>query len=304
MTRNVKRVVVLLVLAGVVGYGSVASALVVVNDTFDVGVTPFDDAGDPLDVNWQPISNDQSQIAVNTQAGAPGDPAIVIGSGNVVDATKNGAWGGLRAVLPTTTDLTLAVNERATITFNLALFDFPGGSATGDGNSSGFRWGLFNAAGYGAYANTGVSDTPGSSNTGLKIRQDHVPSVDDLMAGASLRDFEGANDVTTAPGMPSSLSTGVAYEATFIAERIAADRMLFTAMINGGTATTLDVDDAGDAGDNLFDFSGGYFVLRNGNNQSDIRLDNFMVEVTEIPEPATMLLMGLGGLVALKRRRA
>ncbi len=271
---------------------------IVVNDTFDVGVTPFDDVSDPLDIGWTPISNAPTQVNVNTMVGAVGDPGIVIGSGNVLDEVKNGTFGGIRGALPTNSLLTLGVGDKVTVTFDLALFDAPGGPATGAGNGAGFRWGFFDAAGYGAFAQTGVGSD--AANNGHRVRRDGIASLDDLMAGGSLAEFDGPNDVVNLASMPNPLQVNVAYDAEFIAERIALDTMQYTATINGTSAISLDVDDAGDPSDNLFDYSGGFFVIRTGNAQSDIRIDNFKVEV--VPEPTAAVFAGLGGLMLVRRR--
>lgn len=273
-----------------------ANALVLVNDTFDVGLEPsvLDDEDDPNDVEWAPISNDPSQLAL-----APQDDDVflglpMLGTDNTFVATKNGTFGGVYARLPTLDDLNLGVGDQLRISFDLALFDFPLGPATGAGNGSGLRWGIVNNVGYGAYASTGVSDVTPTTNTELFVRQDAtpespdtVPPNADLMFGfPGLQAFEGPNDVGAATDMGSSLMTDVVYAPVFTIERLTADSVQFTAEINGATNTTIDFDDLGDDGDNVTDFSNGFFVIRTGNANSDLRIDNFVVELTASNEPA------------------
>ncbi len=259
---------------------------VVIDDTFDeivpeVAVTPADDLDDPLDVAWTPISNSASQVRV----GGP-DDLIVFGtpltSGDWLEASKNGAFGGIRANFASDPLLTLGSGDTLTATFDLVLFDNPLGPPTG-GNGSGFRFGFFDSSGYGAFASVGIDGASSTGNTSVRIRQDPSPDTNDLMAGGSgLRDFEGPNDVTNAVDAENGLLIDEIYQVLLSAERTANDRTLYTVEINGVTTTSLDVDDLDDPGDALFDFSEGFFVIRTGNDQSDLRIDNFKIESTVV----------------------
>lgn len=50
-------------------------------------------------------------------------------------------------------------------------------------------------------------------------------------------------------------------------------------------------------------YSFDYIALRNATGDWDYVLDNVLIETVAIPEPASLALMGLGGLAMLKRRR-
>ncbi len=263
----------------------------IVNDTFDVGASPTigNDLDDPNDIAWIGGFNNTA-VTIKSTAPAPG-------TGNYIENDVSSGFSMIRGSLPVDTNLTLQVGETLTLTFD---FMYSTGNQSAD---NGLRFGLFNNAGYGTLGLAGV----GSTNTALRIRHDTAASIDQNMGsgGGGADEFVGPSDIQTDGTMSSSLDNSSPYDAYAVSlsiTRLNATTVTISTTLNGGTATVTDVDDAGDPADNLTDFSGGYIVIRNGGVTNDFRVDN--VNLTVIPEPASLALLGLGGLCMLGGRRS
>lgn len=262
------------------------NATVIMNDTFDVGApaTIGDDATDPLDIAW---------------VGGFNNTSVTVSSGSLLapDYLLNDVSSGfsmIRGSLPSNALLNLSIGSTVNLSFDFVY------AASPDSSANGLRFGLFDAAGYGTLANAGTS----GSNTILALVHDTVAGINaDMGSGPGGADpFSGTSDVVTAGTMSSSIGT-TAVSALFSITRTNASSLNLSVSLNGGTASVLDVDDAGDAVDYLTNFSGGYIVIRSGAPKQDFAIDNVRLEV--VPEPATYAL-ALGflslGLVMLRRR--
>jgi hypothetical protein len=263
------------------------NATVIVNDTFDVGATPTigDDVDDSLDVAWVGGYNNTS-VTVST-SGALLAPNYLLN-----DASSG--FSMIRASLPANPLLNLSLGSTVNLTFDFVYATNP------DSDDNGLRFGLFDAAGYGTVVNAGTSGT----NTILTIVHDTGSGINaDMGSGGGGADpFSGASDVVTAGTMSSSLGT-TAVSALLSITRTDASTLNLSVSLNGGTASVIDVDDAGDAADYLSNFSSGYIMIRSANPKQDFAIDNVQLEV--VPEPSTIALV-LGslclGFVLLRRR--
>jgi len=264
---------------------------VVVNDTFDIGAPPTigNDAADPLDLAWVAAFNNTS-VTVGSGGTTPG-------AGNYLENDVSSGFSLIRGALPVDAMLTLDVGDTVTLSFDVAY------SSNSQSAAGGFRFGLFDSTGLGTVVQAGVA----SGNTGLIVRHDTTATVNaDMGSGAGGADtFAGPSDVIVDGTMTSGLDNSSpydAYTALLSITRTTASSVSISASLNGGIATVTDFDDAGDAADLLSNFSGGYIVIRNGNVTNDFRIDNVEVEVTSIPEPASLALVGVGGLLLLTGR--
>ncbi len=107
-----------------------------------------------------------------------------------------------------------------------------------------------------------------------------------------VNDSAGANIVAT---------SGALVTMEFILDRVGADEMLatFTISQGGSVLSTLQMTDASGI---YTDFDQLFFRLSKAEGSADV-LDFHELKVELVPEPATMLLLGLGGLVAVRRKR-
>ena len=107
-----------------------------------------------------------------------------------------------------------------------------------------------------------------------------------------VNDSSGANIVAT---------SGSLVTMEFILDRVGVDEMLLTFTISqgGSVLSTLQMTDSSGI---YTDFDQLFFRLSKAEGSADV-LDFSELKVELVPEPATMLLLGLGGLVAIRRKR-
>ncbi|MGE9266541.1 MAG: PEP-CTERM sorting domain-containing protein [Verrucomicrobiales bacterium] len=249
-------------------------AAVIVQDGFDDG--GYGNGADPLDLDWSNIPEDEVR---NT---AP-QPA----TGNYFAIDSRGNHTQRRGFLPVSSLLDLQVGQTLTLSFKLNYEDAPGD------NAAGFRFGLMGASGnrfgVGAVAGTGAS-------TVLDLRYDQVNSDDDYFGGSNAdnnRSYSGSVNAA----MSSGLSAGTNYDVSLVMARDATGMTISTSLNGGSSEVTILESDAGF----YTDFSGGVLVIRAGGVNADFNIDD--VQITVVPEPGGMLLLGLGGLLGLRRRR-
>ncbi len=163
-----------------------------------------------------------------------------------------------------------------------------------DGGGSGDPW--TDSTGYGVRVtlSSGAGDNP---QVGKRVDQTNTS----LLGSSSAYSWDsGGVDV-------QNMSDGALYTATLELDRTAIDAMLVTFTLSdaaGGVITTHSLSDsAGLGGDPIWtEFDHLFFRFSKAEGTADvIDFQGFKVEV--IPEPATLLLLGLGGLFAARRKR-
>jgi hypothetical protein len=261
------------------------AAVVLVHDTFDVpaggvigtDITVGNDAGDPLDVAWSmPVPGSGAEISVVTTP-------VLGASGNSLQLTTGGgSFQWMRSAVVATGG-PLAIDDYLELTLKAQYAGTPAN------NGSGFRFGLFqNAApdnAYGVFVRTGTNNGPL-----FDVRRDNTSGGDGV---------PGAGGTTVIPGstipdgsIPNS-TTGI--DAYIRILRVSATDIQIDATINGVSGTFTDT-----SGIAFFDA----IYIRNGNISTSFRVDDIKLVRGVIPEPASLMLMGLGSVVLLARRRA
>lgn len=196
------------------------------------------------------------------------------------------------------------LNDNTSRSFRFGLFNDPTDSqvmtdTNDDGGGAGDPWS--DSTGYGVQL--ALSSGPGSNNANVGKRTDLANTS--LMGSSGAWTFDsGGNDFANV------LDT--LYTATLSLNRTAVDEMQVTFAISdaGGEISTHTIVDnpngAGDFGTDPIatDFDHLFFRFSNNTQTADvIDFSRLSVEYLAIPEPATLSLLGLGGLALFLRRR-
>ncbi|MGE9266542.1 MAG: PEP-CTERM sorting domain-containing protein [Verrucomicrobiales bacterium] len=247
------------------------SAAVVVQDGFDDGDSA--DGLDPLDLQWSATS------AVASGGFQPG-------TGNYFELVAGGEWDQRNGTLPTNPLLDLQVGQTLTLTFNMGYAGAP------ENDPDGFRFGILGASGsrvgIGALVGTGTS-------TNLSLQYDRVSGGDNFGG------IEAGNNVSYSGQTKTAMSAGLAdgVSSTFsLSLTRHANSLDVLAEVNGGTAAVT----VSDSHEGFFtDFSAGQIIIRSGGVTQNFHFDD--VQITVVPEPGAVMLLGLAGILGLRRRR-
>lgn len=250
-----------------------ARAVVLANDTFDLPTigtaTVGDDAGDPLDIAF--VGGGSSTNGVISLIDDPADTTAGLGSGNALALTTG------------------AADQFAIGTFDTFELVDPGDWITVSGSfrindtvstqASGLRFG------FGRDSKVyGFSVSTGNSTTAIKIER----------FGGGLPD--GGSLSLTVRGDPSVIIKDTdAHTFSFTLTKVGANAMDFSLTIDNSSYTA----SAASSTSNIFDFN--RLVLGVGDTAFDMRYDN--IKITTIPEPASLVLIGMGGLMIMPLRR-
>jgi hypothetical protein len=164
------------------------------------------------------------------------------------------------------------------------------------------RVSLYNAGGSKVTADGGSSDAIYTNYRGYEFG---VNNGNTAAGGASFRERTGANSILFSSGATSTLGSGVgvdlaadtSYNLTIALTRTASGIDMDVTYAGVTYTTVSDTSNIVDAFDTLAIFNGG----DGADASSRMYLDRVTVDV--VPEPATMSLLGLGGLALIRRRR-
>lgn len=235
--------------------------------------------------------------------------ALVLPNLSALTASGDRRSGALAFFTPHASSQTLAEGQSLTLSFDITI---PSGAGNGDLS---FLFGFLNSG--------------GTRTTNQNTHFNNSVYVDDVgyyaaapLAGSSTnrnkivrRNSTSNNSLTTTSnsgltelGLPTSTPNFVAggpYTYSLEIARTGADEVTLTSKFVGirevGGATTVEMqrtDSAALAGTTGFDT----IFIYSGNNPVEVTIDN--VEVSFVPEPASMALLGLFSLVARRRRSA
>jgi len=253
--------------AATLGVGSSLHAAVVYSDSFVVDNTAADTSRDPGD----PLAGTTTEVGGGVWATNITGPAFTFGQ---IGATTNGtvrmdgAPANSFAMLP----LTLGATDIVTVEARLKPF-----------HASNDNW---IAIGFNTGATVFTEAAPGK--LWLLVRQNTAASNGTGVFGAN--GGTGANNrlaLTTTPGSPDADG----YHTVSLTYDKGANTV---AVAINGQAVTLNMANLGTPS---FTHVGFQFLATDG----DAAIDDFKVTVTPVPEPAAMAMLGLGGLLLVKR---
>jgi hypothetical protein len=258
-----------------------AAPVILVNDTFEDGAlpaqtaTPGDDAFDPLDTAFSPFDNTASpnpptlSVTDDSGVGGLGSQALLI------DNNRNftGASGSFAAT-------TLAVGDRLDLQFTTRYLNGPAASGVG------FRFGLADGPGGLGYTVTVGTGT----STGIGFFQNDAANAYPNVNGDTRITSSGGDSAGIGPNEIADISLTVTRTVSGIDLTVSYDDTATQSLV-----TVTDVPGSYNAFNTL--------LLGNGTPDNDILVDDVSVTYTPIPEPASLALVALGGLLMATRRR-
>jgi hypothetical protein len=280
-----------------------ALGVVIVDDSFADGDLAKTGA---LDSNWW-TSSSSSGIEI-----APGSLGLVTGT----------SGRGIHTVFPTQTLANVGDKLVASYTFTTP-------ATVGSGSGGSFRIGLFDTLGR-AGLDANVSASSGSPNAlfgwsvinggpgdlglpGYMLDMDVNDGTDDLnFREHNINSATGRLMATTGNGSFSSFTSGpdnaysfapdTQYTGSITVERISPTELQLTANFGAASHSITDTFDSVDFGMLAFHANSNQFGSTGTQNVPDNGIDFSNVKIEFIPEPASIALLGLGGLAMLRRR--
>ncbi|MEM9752183.1 MAG: PEP-CTERM sorting domain-containing protein [Planctomycetota bacterium] len=292
-------------------------AAVAVGSASAVPVTIVDDSfadGDlaktgALDTNWY-YSSSSSALEI-----APGELGLVTGTSgrgmHTIFAPQSLDDIGDQLIVTYSFTTPDTVGNRST-GFRVGLFDSLGRagldadvpSSSGSPNDL-FGWGLA-AGGPGTQTLPGFLhdiDVNNGPDSDLNFREHTVNTISGT--GRLMSTTTGfANVSPSGPDEGDFWAANTAYDGTLVVQRISATEFEYTATLNGITHSVVDSTIDSDSFDMLaFHMNSRTFGSSNTQGEADNGLDFSNISVTfDVPEPASAMLLGLGGLAFLRRR--
>jgi hypothetical protein len=284
-----------------------AQAAVIVDDSWADGGR--DNGADPLDSNWWTSANSNG-IEVST------------GSLGLVTGTSG---RGIHTIFPTQTLANVGDKLTATYTFTTP-------ATVGSGRSTGFRVGLFDTLGragldaditassgspnpvYGYYA-TNDEGLPGymmdfdvgTGSEDINFRQHDTPVnvFAETPTGRLMGTTTGFTSISpSGPDGAYVFAANTTYTGSFMITRTSATEMELTGTLGAASHTVTDVFDSADFGMLGFWANSNVFGSSSSPNTADNGIDfsNVKIEFTPIPEPASLALLSISGLLVTFRR--
>ncbi len=263
--------------------------VIVFNDTFtDGGRT---NGGDPLDINWWTRQN--TTLAVNSTA-----PTIT-GNALKVDWTTGTSNFGQFLGVFSTSAAGVAIDNVADQIYLSFDFQRVGASTTG------FRFGLYNRNG-----NNHTADGNNTSDNDFGYRTAILWAGD--ASGPSFGQEVGTNSQILTGSDVTGTITNNASVSGYAAPGTTTHKVEMTITRTSATQVDLAIKMDGVLLRTAFDSSGIYtsfheiaFGTNGGGSGAgvDLIIDNVLLETRIIPEPASLALLGLGGLLMFGRRR-
>jgi len=250
-----------------------ARAVTIVNDTFDVPAgtaTRIDDAADPLDVAWWNVGTGTPAHATDN-----GSPGIGTDRTIVLDANPT--------MVANFSDVTLgSIGDWVKLSFDMRWII----AAPEDVS---YRFGLFNSNGTVVTADSG---TEGGNDTGYW-------ALIEALNPSAVATKDGTGGILSGPGLDSGSVPGVAnlpHLLELLITKENATQMRVAVSVDGTEAVT-----GLDANINTSTFN--EIAVKNlRGSGGDLHLDNVQV-TTNVPEPSTIVLLAMGGVIMLGRRR-